>query len=135
MEEELKEKMYRANDLIEAGEAGKAVTLIKEVLKEDLDVREEAYIHYLLGIARTKCCRFSLARKAFERALQLEHGNAEYIKSLGWAKVMLGERETGRNDLRQAISLNLTDAAAYLDVAVSYLHEFDFEECKNWLDR
>ena len=127
--------MYKANDLIVKGEAGKAVTLIKEVLQEDLEAHDEAYTNYLLGIARTKCVRFSLARQALEKAVRMEPRNAEYLKSLGWAKVMLGEREAGRNDLRQAISLDLVNAAAYLDIAVSYLHDFEFEECKNWLDR
>ncbi|MDP2820610.1 MAG: hypothetical protein Q8O39_00155 [bacterium] len=126
------EKIKKANDLIQKGKSSLAVSIIKDVLKEAL---EDPYLHYLLGIARMKCGRFFLAKKALEKANQLLPRHAENLRSLGWVKVMLGQLGEGRNDLREAISLDLMNPLAYIDLAMSYFHYFDFKEGMEWLER
>jgi len=126
------ERIKKADDLMRQGKSSLAVSIIKDVLKE---MPEEPYLHYLLGIARMKCVRFFLAKRALEKADQLMPNHAENLRSLGWVKVMLGKVEEGRNDLRKAISLDLMNHLSYIDLAMSYFHYFDFKEGKEWLER
>lgn len=126
------EKIKKANDLIQKGKSSLAVSIIKDVLKE---TPEDPYLHYLLGIARMKCGRLFLAKKALEKTNQLLPHHAENLRSLGWVKVMLGQLEEGRNDLRETISLDLMNPLAYIDLAMSYFHYFDFKEGMEWLER
>ncbi len=128
----MEKKIKEADNLIRQGKSSLAVIVIKDVLKE---APEDPYSHYLLGIARMKCLRFFLAKRAFEKANQLLPNKAENLRSLGWVKVMLGQLEEGRKDLREAISLDLVNPLAYIDLAMSYFHYFDFEEGKQWLER
>ena len=128
----MKEEIKKADDLMRQGESSSAVSVIKGALKE---TPNDPYLHYLLGIARMKCGRLFLAKKALERANQLLPRHAENLRSLGWVKVMLGQLEEGRNDLREAISLDLTNPLAYLDLAMSYFHYFDLKEGMEWLER
>jgi len=114
------------------GKPSLAVSIIKDVLKETPD---NPYLYYLLGIARMKCGRLFLAKKALEKADELLPRHAENLRSLGWVKVMLGRVKEGRNDLREAISLDLMNPLAYLDLAMSYFHYFEFKEGREWLGR
>jgi len=126
------ERIKKADDLMRQGKSSLAVSIIKDVLKE---MPEDPYLYYLLGIARMKCLRFFLAKRALEKADQLLPNHAENLRSLGWVKVMLGEVKEGRNDLRKAISLDLMNHLSYIDLAMSYFHYFDFKEGKEWLER
>ena len=128
----MEEKIKKANDLIQKGKSSLAVSIIKDVLRETPD---DPYLHYLLGIARMKCGRLFLAKKALEKANQLLPRHAENLRSLGWVKVMLGQLEEGRNDLRETISLDLMNPLAYIDLAMSYFHYFDFKKGMEWLER
>jgi len=126
------ERIKKADDLMRQGKSSLAVSIIKEVLKKR---PEDPYLYYLLGIARMKCVRFFLAKRALEKADQLLPNHAENLRSLGWVKVMLGKVEEGRNDLRRAISLDLMNHLSYIDLAMSYFHYFDFKEGRKWLER
>ncbi len=128
MEEEIK----KADDLMRKGEPSRAIGVIKDALKEE---PENPYLHYLLGIARMKCGRFFLAKNALEKANQLLPCHPENLRSLGWVKVMLGQLKEGRNDLREAISLDLMSPLAYVDLAMSYFQYCDFKEGMQWLER
>ncbi|MBU2219641.1 hypothetical protein KJ665_00675 [Patescibacteria group bacterium] len=128
----MENKIKEADNLIRQGKSSLAVIVIKSALKE---APEYPYLHYLLGIARMKCLRFFLAKRAFEKANHLLPNNAENLRSLGWVKVMLGQLDEGRKDLREAISLDLVNSLAYMDLAMSYFHYFDFKEGKQWLER
>ena len=132
MNENLANKIEEADSLMRQGKANLAVTVLKETSK---NFPNEAYLHYLLGIARMKCGRFFLAQKAFFRANELLPNNADNLRSLGYVKTMLGELEIGRNYLRESISLNLTNPLAYMDLAMSYFNCLEFEEGFEWLDR
>ena len=114
------------------GKPSLAIPIIKDVLRADT---QDSYAHYLLGIARMKCGRFLLAKQAFETANQLLPRHSENLRSLGWVKVMLGAVEEGRNDLREAISLDLMNHLPYIDLAMSYFHYFDFVQGREWLER
>jgi len=126
------DRIKKADELVRAGKASAAVTIIKEMLKETPD---DPYLHYLLGIARMKCGRFFLAKRALEKANQLLPRHAENLRSLGWVKVMLGQIDEARNDLRDAISLDLMNPLAYIDLAMSYFNYFDFKGGREWLKR
>jgi tetratricopeptide (TPR) repeat protein len=76
-----------------------------------------------------------LAKEALEKANHLLPRHAENLRSLGWVKVMLGQLEEGRNDLRDAISLDLVNPLAYLDLAMSYFNHLEFKEGFEWLER
>ena len=128
MEEEIK----KADDLMRKGESSRAVSVIKDILKE---TPADPYLHYLLGIARMKCGRLFLAKKALEKADQLLPRHADNLRGLGWIKTMLGQLEAGRSDLREAISLDLMNPLAYMDLAMSYFNHFDFKEGMEWLER
>ncbi len=128
----MEEKIKKADDLMRRGESSRAVGVIKDALKEE---PEGPYLHYLLGIARMKCGRFFLSREALEKANQLLPRHSENLRSLGWVKVMLGQIGEGRNDLREAISLDLMNPLAYIDLAMSYFHCCDFKEGMEWLER
>jgi len=125
-------EVEKADSLLRKNKPSEAVTVIKDAIKEFPD---DSYLYYLLGIARMKCCRFFLAKRALEKADKLKPNNSENLRSLGWVKVMLGNLEEGRNDLRNAINLNLTSPLAYLDLAMSYFHFYDFEQGFEWLER
>lgn len=126
------EKLQKADKLMRQGKSGQAVTIIKEVIKVEPDM---AYAHYLLGVARLKCCRFFLAHEALLKADQLDPNNPSNLRSLGYVKIMLGKIEEGRNDLRRSINLDLTNVQSYTDLAMSYFDHLDFKEGFNWLDR
>ncbi len=126
------ERIKKADDLMRQGKSSLAVTIIKDVLKENPD---DPYLYYILGIARMKCGRLFLAKRALEKADQILPHHAENLRSLGWVKVMLGQVEEGRNDLREAISLDLINPLTYIDLAMSYFHCFDFKEGMEWLNR
>jgi len=126
------ERIVKADNLINEGKSSLAVPLIKDAIKESPEV---AFYHYLLGTARIKCGRLFLAKEAFEKANELEPHDAENLRALGWAKVMLGELEDGRKDLRESVSLDLMNPFSYLDLAMSYFDYFDFKEGMEWLER
>ncbi len=128
----MEQEIIKADNLMRQGKSSLAVTVIKKAIKE---TPENSYLYYLLGIARMKCGRFHLARMALEKANQLLPRHAENLRSLGWAKVMLGQLDEGRNDLREAISLDLMNPLAYIDLAMSYFSYFDFKQGKEWLER
>ncbi|MFH0791715.1 MAG: hypothetical protein V1905_00675 [bacterium] len=128
----MEEEIMQADNLMRQGKSSLAVTIIKEEIKE---TPENSYLHYLLGIARMKCGRFFLAKIALEKANQLSPRHTENLRSLGWVKVMLGQLDEGRNDLREAIGLDLMNPLAYIDLAMSYFHYFDFKEGNEWLER
>ncbi len=132
MDKNLEKKIKKVDSLLKKNEPSEAVNFIKETIKEFPD---NAYLYYLLGIARMKCYRFCLAKRALEKADKIDPGNPENLRSLGWVKVMLGELKQGRNDLREAINLDLTNALAYLDLAMSYFHFYEFKEGLEWLGR
>jgi len=132
MNKSLERKIKKADSLLRKKQPSKAVTVIKEAIRE---FPETPYLYYLLGIARMKCCRFFLAKRALEKADKLDPDNPENLRSLGWVKVMLGNLQEGRNDLRNAINLNLTNPLAYLDLAMSYFHFYEFEQGFEWLNR
>ncbi|TSC97185.1 MAG: hypothetical protein Greene101447_576, partial [Parcubacteria group bacterium Greene1014_47] len=93
-----------------------------------------AYAHYLLGIARMKWGLLFLAQQSLEKADELLPNHSEHLRSMGWLKVLLGNLEEGRKYLREAISRDLTNPNAYMDLAMSYFHYFDFAEGHKWLD-
>jgi len=132
MDKSLEEKIKKADSLLRKKQPSRAVTIIKEIIRE---FPETPYLYYLLGIARMRCCRFFLAKRALEKADKLDPKNPENLRSLGWVKIMLGNLEEGRKDLRSAINLDLTNHLAYLDLAMSYFHFYEFKEGFEWLNR
>jgi len=132
MEKSTLKKIEETDELMRKRENGKAVTLIKEALKEEPN---NAYCYYLLGTARMKCGRLLLAKKALEKANEIEPRHPSNLRGLGWVKVMLGEIEEGRRYLREAISLDLMDPLPYVDLAMSYFNWFEFDEGMEWLKR
>ena len=135
MNQEFNEKIEKADKLIDENPS-RAVTAIKEILKKRIDLLEdEAYLYYILGTARTKCGRFFLAKKAFEKANELLPNNSENLRNLGWVMFILNNVDEGRNYLRQAVSLDLVNSRSYIDLAVTYLRDFDFKESKEWVQR
>jgi len=106
------------------------------ILKDGLEIYpNHPYLYYLLGVARMKCGFLFLAEKSFEKANQLLPNNSENLRGLGWVKILLGKLEEGKHDLREAINLNLTNAYAYMDLGMSYIHYFEFEDGFEWLER
>ena len=132
MNEEMMNKIEEAEALMRQGKANLAVSVLKETVKS---FPQESYLYYLLGIARMKCGRFFLAQRVFLKANELLPNHAEILRSLGYVKTMLGELDEGRNYLREAISLDLTNPLAYMDLAMSYFNCLEFEEGFEWLDR
>ena len=130
--ENIKNKIEEADSLMREGKSSEAVFVLKEAIRFST---EEPYLYYLLGIARMKCGRFFLAKRALEKANQLLPNNAQNLRSLGWIKVMLGELEEGRKNLRESINLDLISPFAYLDLAMSYFQYFEFEQGSEWLER
>ena len=132
METEFEEQINEADSLLSENKPLEAVLILKKVVGK---FSNDPYGHYLLGIARTKCGLFNLAKKSFEKVNELDFNQPDNLRSLGWAKIMLGDIDEGRNDLRNSINSNLTDYRAYLDLAVSYFNHLDFDEGFAWLDR
>lgn len=135
MDQVLEEKIKKADNLIYKN-PDKAVTAIKEILKERINlIEDEAYLYYLLSVARTKCGRFFLAKQAIEKSIELLPNSPENLGHSGWVKFMLGDTKEGRNDLRKAISLDLMNPKFYADLAVTYLRDCDFKESREWANR
>lgn len=132
MENNFEKEIKKADYLINRNKPLEAVLLLKEIVKR---FPNYPYAYYLLGVARTKCGLFNLAKRTFEAVHILDPENSEYLKNLGWAKFMINEIEDGRNDLRDAINLDLTNASIYLDLAMTYFYAFDFENALEWLER
>ena len=132
VEEILKKKLNKIDSLLRDQKSLEAVLALKEIVREFPD---SAYVYYFLGIARMKCGLFALAKKSFKKADELDPKNPENMRNLGWAKIMLGEIEEGRSDLRNAINLDLTNSMIYLDLAKSFFDRLDFDEGFAWIDR
>lgn len=130
--QDIENQIKEADFLINDRRPSEAILIIKQVIK---DLPEEPYFYYLLGIARMKCARFFLAKRALEKAREIDPKNPENLRSLGWVKVMIGELEEGRKDLRESISLDLINPLAYVDLAMSYIDYFEFKEASEWFAR
>jgi tetratricopeptide (TPR) repeat protein len=128
------EKIQAADALMRQQEFSRAAVLAKEAAEEfPENSPDQAYAFYLLGVARMKCVRFHLAKEALEKADVILPRKPENLRTLGWVKVMLGDLEGGRKDIREAIHQNLMYALAYVDLAMSYIHYFDFEQGNEFL--
>ena len=130
--ENIKNKIEEADSLMRKGESSLAVSILKEAIEI---LPNESYLYYLLGVARLKCGRFFLSKRALEKANNLLPQNPKNLRSLGWAKIMSGELEQGRKDLRESINLDLMNPLAYMDLARSYFDYFEIEEGLKWIER
>ncbi len=78
---DIEEKIKKADSFLRKKQPSKAVTVVKETIKQ---FPENPYLYYLLGIARMKCGRFLLAKIVLEKANNLLPQNSENLRSLGW---------------------------------------------------
>lgn len=131
MEEELKKYLAEGDELLRQHKHPEAAMLLKRTAAR---FPHDSYVHYLLGIARMKWGLLLLAKQSFEKADELLPNHADHMRSMGWLQVLLGNLQEGRALLRQAISKDITNPNAYVDLAMSYFHFFEFEEGRKWLD-
>lgn len=137
MTPEIFRKIQKADMCMHQKKFSSAALLAKEAVVDlaNIDDAENlAYAHYLLGVARLKCFRLHLAKESLEMASRILPQKPENLRTLGWAEVMLGDLEQGRKHIQESINMDMTYTHAYVDLAMSYIHYFEFEKGKELLE-
>ena len=92
----------------EAGEALKEGRYeeARQKLEKAVAIKEEASLHYDLGLIAMQQDNLELAQKHFERAVQLAPRKADYWASLGWIYLQKNETERAKQLFKKALSLD-----------------------------
>jgi TolA-binding protein len=92
----------------EAGEALKEGRYeeAQQKLEKAIAIKEEASLHYELGLIAMQRDNLDLAQKHFERAVQLAPHKADYWASLGWLHLQKDETERAKQLFKKALSLD-----------------------------
>jgi tetratricopeptide (TPR) repeat protein len=92
------------------------LAVVEEVETEENEARAAA----LLGVAYLERGELSLARRQFERAIQLNPDYAEAYAYLGHVQGQLGQYEAGWDNLEKAVTLEPDSVLAHYFLGVTY---------------
>ena len=82
---------------------------------------EKSGYHYILGFIYSIERRWNEAIPEFEKAIEKESDNGEYLRGLAWAIYSSGDVATGLASLEKASRLAPTNVNILTDLAVAYL--------------
>jgi tetratricopeptide (TPR) repeat protein len=104
-----------AQSLLQSGETGKAITLLREVIQSR---PENADAHLLLGTALVMVPNESEAIQELRRAVQLAPESARAVYSLGTAMAHFGDMKEAENAFRKALILKPDFAEAHVSLGL-----------------
>jgi Tfp pilus assembly protein PilF len=103
-------KMIRkAQDYAQAGDHGKAIEELKRALAEPTAV---PYAHGILGTEYLKTGQVASAQTELETAVQMLPHDPSLHSNLGYALFVKGDRDRGEQEVRKALDLDRSNAAA-----------------------
>jgi tetratricopeptide (TPR) repeat protein len=120
-----------ATALVQAQRYDEAVSTYKQAAA--LSPRDAA-IYYAIGLARLDQQRFPEARAAFDKAAQLQPRNPEIVFGRGLSYIGLGDLETARLELKNALLMK-DDAVYYEKLGEVEIARGDLDAAKLALER
>lgn len=96
---------------------------------------EKPNYRYILGFIYSIEQRWSEAVVEFEKALEKEPGNGEYLRGLGWAVFSGGDQARGLSCLEEASQLQPSNANMMTDLAVAYMSSFNPDKARACAER
>jgi rhomboid protease GluP len=102
--------LAKADELIQAGEFDQAIAHLEKALEADPD---NAYGHYLLGIAYAEQDMFDEAIAAYTQAISLDPQLSEAYLNRGISYLLTDQSEKALADLNECIEMDDSNAYAY----------------------
>jgi tetratricopeptide (TPR) repeat protein len=96
---------------------------------------EKPGYHYILGFIYSVERRWNKAILEFERALEKDPGNGEYLRGLGWATYSGGDVARGLSYLEEANRLQPANANIMTDLAVVYFSSLNVRKAVEYAER
>jgi tetratricopeptide (TPR) repeat protein len=96
---------------------------------------EKPSYRYILGFIYSIEQRWSEAILEFEKAVEKEPGNGEYLRGLGWAVFSTGDQARGLSCLEEASHLQPSNANIMTDLAVAYMSTFNPDKARECAER
>ena len=96
---------------------------------------EEPRYHYILGFLHSIERRWSMAIPEFERALEKDPGNGEYLRGLGWAICSGGDVARGLSCLEEANRLQPANPNIMTDLAIAYFSSLNVQKAIEYAEK
>ena len=90
--------------------------------------------HYLLGFTYSMRREWDKAIGEFQVALNKEPNNSEYLRGLGWAVHISGDKAEGLAYLHRAVDLAPTSVNILTDLAAAYLSDLQFDKAREYAE-
>ena len=90
--------------------------------------------HYLLGFTYSMRREWDKAIGEFQVALNKEPNNSEYLRGLGWAVHISGDKARGLAYLHRAVDLAPTSVNILTDLAAAYLSDLQFHKAREYAE-
>jgi tetratricopeptide (TPR) repeat protein len=90
--------------------------------------------HYLLGFTYSMRREWDKAIGEFQVALNKEPNNSEYLRGLGWAVHISGDKARGLAYLHRAVDLAPTSVNILIDLAAAYLSDLQFHKAREYAE-
>jgi len=96
---------------------------------------EKPSYHYILGFIYSIEQLWNEAILEFEKAIEREPGNGEYLRGLGWAIYRSGDVAKGLAYLEKATSFLPSDVNIMTDLAVAYLSSLNLDKASECAEK
>lgn len=91
--------------------------------------------YFFLGCTLGRLARFYQASDLLEAAMDLDNSHPDIMRNLGWVKCMSGESEYGKSLLLRSIELDNENIPSYIDLAMIYDLEGDYDNAIEVLEQ
>lgn len=96
---------------------------------------EKPDYHYILGFICSIGCRWDEAIGEFEKALDNDPENGEYLRGLGWAVYSSGDKTRGLSCLEGAHRLQPENANIMTDLAVAHMSSLNVDRAVEYAEQ
>ncbi|MFO7996731.1 MAG: tetratricopeptide repeat protein [Dehalococcoidia bacterium] len=108
----------------------------EEHIKKAITLKpEKPGYHYILGFTYSIERRWDEAILEFEKALEEEPGNGEYLRGLGWAIYSSGDVARGLSYLEEANRLQPASANIMTDLAVAHFSSLNVDKALEYAEK
>jgi len=108
----------------------------EEHIKKAITLKpEKPGYHYILGFIYSIERRWNEAILEFEKALEGEPGNGEYLRGLGWAVYSRGDIIKGLSYLEEVNRLQPANANIMTDLAVAHLSSLNIDKASEYAEK
>lgn len=97
--------------------------------------RDKPAYRYLLGFVYSLRSQWGEAIAEFEKAVDKEPNNGEYLRGLGWALHRAGDEARGLAHLHRAADLEPINVNILNDLAVAYLSGLRFDKAREYAEK